>query len=329
MSSLSMSHQASPADPLSYDQPFPLEAEYFPMGLSLRIATNSERVLAEAARIWSSYPQLFDQTGVRLKIAVTPGRSLPQHAPALRGQEHLFSMVADHENFANADLRAGFGYVCVAEEVVTDPVYFRYHFLEPLVYVLVAARQFTFVHAACVALDGRAVLLIGGSGSGKTCLSYACARAGWTYLAGDATSIVNGREDNRVVGRPFEIRFRHTARRLFPELENYPRVLRPSGKTDIEADPRELNLPWTLEATASHLVFLDRSDRPIPPSVHPFCPAEARRRLEESICFGDDSIRGQQRRTLDTFLKLPTVRLRYSDLAGGEQALRSLLESAR
>ena len=47
------------------------------MGLPLRIATNSEPVLAEAARIWSPYPQLFHQTGVRLKIAATPGGSLP------------------------------------------------------------------------------------------------------------------------------------------------------------------------------------------------------------------------------------------------------------
>ena len=138
-------------------------------------------------------------------------------------------------------------------------------------------------------------------------------------------AIVNGREDNRVVGRPFEIRFRHTARRLFPELENYPHVLRPSGKMDIEADPRELNLPWTLEAPASHLAFLDRSDLPIPPSVHPFCPAEARRSWKNRSVSVTILFALQQRRTLDTLLKLPTVRLRYSDLAGGEQALRSLL----
>jgi hypothetical protein len=312
-------------DPLLYGLPLPLERELFPVGFPLRISTNSEYVLNTAAQVWSRFPKLFDRSGVRMKILVTDGGGFPSRAPILRGQENLLSIVADHSNFASADLRAGFGYICCTPKVASNPAYFRYHFLEPLAYVLIAARYVAFVHAASIALGGRAILLCGGAGSGKTCLAFACARSGWTFLSGDATAIVRGRKDYRIVGRPFEIRFRHTASRLFPELEKYPLVLRPSGKTDIEVDPRDLNLRCAMKSTASRLVFLDRVDLSIPASVEPVCPAEARRRLEESIRFGDHSIRSQQGRTLDQLVELPASRLRYSDLGSAERALRSLI----
>ena len=312
-------------DPLLYELPLPLEREFFPIGFPVRISTNSASVLDTAARVWSRFPKLFDRAGIRLKILLTDGSGFPKNVPVLRGQEHMLSIVADHGNFASADLRAGFGYICSTPEVALHPAYFRYHFLEPLAYVLIAARHVAFVHASSIALAGKAVLLCGGSGSGKTCLAFACARRGWTFLSGDATAIVRGRKDHQIVGRPFEIRFRHTASRLFPELEKYPPVLRPSGKTDIEIDPRELNLRCAMKATANRLVFLDRKDVSVPASVEPVFPQEARRLLEESIRFGDHSIRSQQGRTLDRLVELPAFRLQYSDLASAELALRSLI----
>jgi hypothetical protein len=294
------------------------------MGYALRIATNSERVHAAAARLWSDYPRLSDQPAVRLNIAVTENAAAPPPpAPLFRGRDHLFSVVADRSHFASADLRAGVGFACFTEQICGDDL--RYQFLEPLAYVLIAARHLAFTHAACVALHGRGVLLCGDSGAGKTCLAFACARKGWTFVSGDATAVVRGRSDHRVLGRPFEIRFRETARRLFPELEHYPRALRPNGKNDIELDPRGLKLRVAIKGTARHVVFLERSRSPRAARIEVFPRDEALRRLEPAICFGDEESRRDQRESLKALLTLPILRLRYSDLDSAERAMRTVV----
>jgi len=318
-------------DPLEYMLPLRVEAEYFPMGFPLQISTNFQPALDPAALMWSRFPKLFDQPAMRLKIAVSSDstNALPAGTPILRGQEHLLSIVADRANFATADLDTGFAHIRVSREVASDPAYFRYHFLEPMAYVLIAARHIAFVHASCIALDGRAVLLSGASGMGKTCLAYACARRGWTFLSGDAVAVANAGRSHRIVGRPFEIRFRHTAARLFPELAGFPRALRPNGKTDIEADPKALNMKSAVEGTASRLVFLDRgldrADQVATVSLQPLSSEEARRELEQGILFGDHSVRERQGQTLDRLAQLPAARLRYSDLDTAELALREFV----
>lgn len=320
--------RARPNDPLLYTLPLPLEAEYYPIGFPVRLATNAKAILDAADWMWSRFPKLFDRGAMRIKVTVIgdarPSGALPPAPPVLRGQEHLFSIVGDSGNFAAADLNCGFGHICLTPDVAADREYVRYHFLEPLAYVLLAARHVAFVHAACAALDRTAVLLCGASGSGKTCLAYGCARRGWTFLAGDAVAVV-GDGGHRVVGRPFEIRFRHTARRLFPELGKFPAMLRPSGKTDIEVDPSRLNVPSAVEGNANCLVFLDRAAAPAKPAFRPVSRENARRELEEAICFGDESVRRRHAQTLDRLAQLPRVRLRYSDLDLAESALRTFV----
>jgi hypothetical protein len=322
-------------DPLRYTVPVPFEAEYYPMGFPFRIATNYKPVLEGAAALWSRYPKLFERAPLRVTIVVEdgPDRGLPRQEPTFRGQEHLLSIVADRSTFAHADLNAGFAHLAITREAAGDIAYLRYHFLEPLAYVLIAARHVAFVHAACVELEGHGVVLCGASGAGKTCLAYACARRGWTFVSGDALAVVDGVVDGsgdyRVTGRPFEIRFRHTAARLFAELARFPRVLRPSGKTDIEIDPQALNLSRAVESKASQLVVLERQANICSASADPISPKEARDVLEEAICFGDASLRERHGRALDRLVQLPAFCLRYSDVDAAERLLRAMVARER
>ena len=304
-----------------------LRRRYFPMGYALEIVTNSPDAISAANTIWNRFEQLSDASPVRLRIDVSqsdallaPIRVVPCHFG------HLLAIVQGPENFGIADMVAGYGVISVSRDVAQNPSWFIYHFLEPLACVLLGARHFTMLHAACVALDGKAVLLSGPSGAGKTCLSYACALRGWHFITGDASHLVRDSPEATIIGRPFSIRFRDSAKSMFPSLDRYHARLRPNGKRDIEIDTGELRLRTALHAPAALIVFLNRMPDAIQPGFDFVSRDEARSLLSDSICFGDEFCRAEQAKAMERLLDLPLLRLTYSDPFGAEALLRSALE---
>ncbi len=285
-------------DPLGYDRPLPLKARYYPAGFPLDLATNSEDILATANRMWAQFPAAPHQhAAVTLQVRVEDCDALAPPVPAMpRGRNHLVSMIHGPDNFAVCDLAGSFTFACLTRDVARNQPYVRYHFLEPAGYLMIDARHLTPLHASCAALHGRAVLLCGDSGAGKTSLAYACARKGWTYLSDDATHIVRGRDDHAVVGRPFRIRFRESARLLFPELSRFTPERRPNGKLDFEIETHALGMEVALESNATHLVFLNRHHESAPARFEPFARGEAARRLQNLQCYGDERVRSEQDR---------------------------------
>ena len=319
----------NPYDPLGYGRSLPLKSRYYPMGFPLDVATNSEDILTIADSIWGPFPATSHASAATLRIAVDDHDATVPPLPCMpRGQNHLVSIIQGPDNFAIIDIASSFAFACLTQDVARDRAYVRYHFLEPAVYSMIDAAHLSPVHASCVALEGCAVVLCGDAGAGKTSLAYACARNGWTYLSDDATHIVRGRADRAVVGRPFRIRFRESARRLFPELNQFTPERRPNGKLDIEVDTSVLGLSVALESKASHVVFLNRQ-KDARTAVGPFPRAEAPARLQNLICYGDERVRQEQSKTLTDFLRLPIVELKYGDPAGAENALRELVSAER
>src|SRR5512133_2458102 len=190
-------------DPLAYDFPLPFRAHLFPMCYELEMVTNSQHVIAAATALWRSYPRRFPANKFSLRIAVSDGRESPGSGPMMVGQEHLVSFVQNRCNFSVCDLNQGFTFAWLTEGTVADHAFLQYHYLEPAVYLMLDAAHLCPVHASCIALNDRAVLLCGESGSGKTSLAYGCARRGWTYISDDATHVVRDRTDFAVIGRPY------------------------------------------------------------------------------------------------------------------------------
>ena len=188
---------------------------------------------------------------------------------------------------------------------------------------MLGARYFVFIHASCISRNGHAILLCGDSGAGKTCLAYACARLGWDYVAGDALHIVRGDDNQTVIGRPYEIRFRESARRLFPELSRFRPAIRPNGKTDLEIDTAELDIPVTLRSSARHIVFIEPADLTL---LEKYPAEQAMQAFEKTICYGSDQTRLEQQETLSRFVELPVWRLSYSGPDQAERALNLLLD---
>ncbi len=313
-------------DPLGYDIPLPSTLVLHPMGFPLRLRTNSTAVAEAANVLWRYYPPQFSGRTIELRVVVGPRAPEPP-VPALpRGQHHLVSIVHSPENFATADLARGFAFACLSEDVAADRDYLSYHFLEPLVYLLLDALHLTPVHAACVAKQDSAVLLCGESGAGKTSLAYACARRGWQFLSGDVTHVIRSRRDHTVIGRPFQIRFRAATKILFPELAPFPSRHCPNGKLDLEIDTAHLGLDTRLTARAASIIFLHRGSGKTSANIDHFPALEAKVAFEQVICFGHRALRREHTECLGQLLEqLPVYRLTYADFENAEAALRDLL----
>jgi hypothetical protein len=292
----------------------------------VEVFTNSQQVLNAAEESWGYWPhRLFDKQSLVIHLVVTGdrrGRCL--NAPTFRGQKHLVSLVADAQNYAVCDLTQGFAFAWLTEDVVSDLPYLRYHFLEGIALTMLAARYVLPLHAACVERDGKAILLCGNSGAGKSSLAYACARAGWKFLSDDATYLVD-QSERLVVGNSQRLRLRPSAGELFPELRGFALTPRAAGKPSIEISTSELSIATTQRATVEHIVFLNRQfgdGAALLPLPRPIALAWAR----QAAVMGESN--DERAQGFDRLLSAQQHEIRYSNLDEAILCLEQLVRHA-
>jgi hypothetical protein len=317
-------------DPLLLRATLPFAEEYFPLGFRVRLSTNSDDILSAAEESWSCFSNRLSSFGnLQLRIGLTDktSESCPP-APVFRAHGNLFSIIADQDNFITCDLERGTAFGWFSRGAVHHSSYFRYHFLEAAVWSLLCGVRVIPLHAACIESAGHGVLLCGDSGAGKSSLSYACARAGWTFITDDATYLRIGDSTRRVMGNPYRVRFRPTAAELFPELAGLSITPRAAGKPSIELPTRTLpHLRTAEECRIDAIVFLNRH-HPFPPALLPFPHATALRWLNQSI-ENTGGPREKQIATLQNLMGARIYELRYQDLSWAIGRLDSLAREGR
>ena len=284
------------ADPFQREAQLQLQSTYYPLGFELHLKTNSEDIVKAAEEIWGGAVRLFDETPIELRVIVNPGGAMPT-PPLYRAQAHLMSAISDAENFVICDYTRNLAVCRVSENVAKNRPFVAFYYLKAAVNYTLAQLYLTPVHAACVAWNGRGVLLCGDSGAGKTTLAYACARKGWTYISDNESWLVRAAEGNLLVGDPRRIRFRPDAPTLFPELEI----------KENERVPE--NIQTADSCQLARVVYLSNGQS-----------------LFEQIPLYEDHVRNAHRKSLDKLEKLNPLALRIRDLDEAERTLRGLVE---
>ncbi len=249
-------------------------------------------------------------------------------APVFRAQRNLIVSIADPGNFCVTDVVRGFSFAWLTAAAASRRGYLRYHFLEAAAMSHVANRYTAPIHAACVELNGQGVMLCGDSGAGKSSLSFACARAGWTYITDDASYLVNGRKDRLVVGNCHLVRFRPSAAELFAEVAGKPLTPRAVGKPSIEL--LTATIPGIARASSSvvnYVVYLNRRDANIQELVQ--FPEESSRRYMHRHLFGLEELRTVQIASIDRLLGTEAFELRYRDLDWAVDRLARLVREGK
>ena len=314
-------------DPVLSEFELPRRALYYPSGFALELETNSEDVIRAAEQSWGLFTAEFEKTPVRISLGVSENSESPlPPPPAFRSRGHLMSIVSDAENFVICDFIRGFAFGWVTPAVAANHGFLRYHFLEAAETTLLDQLYFAPIHAALVARNGKGVLLCGESFAGKSTLAYACARAGWTYISDDGTSLLRDRNDSYAIGNPHVIHLREDAKILFPELADRIVIGRPNGKLGFEIFTRELPISLATGSAIYHAVFLNRRESGTARLRH-YPKSEFLTWCERCILYGEEHVRDAKRRTYQRLAGVGTWEMNYHDLDGAVKCLETLVAS--
>ena len=317
-----------PADPVYARMEFPFKRRFYPLGFPVDIVTNAEEVLEAAAQSWATFTEAFPTPPIRIQIGVMEGLSSEcPPAPTCRVQQHLFSYVADQENFGMNDMARGFSCIWLTKAAVRHRSYLRHFFLDCAVFCQIATRCATGVHAACVIRNGIGVLLCGDSGAGKSTLSYACAKAGWTYVTDDLSFVIHDRDDRLVSGNCHQLRFRPSAGSIFPEIEGREITQRAEvGKPSIELGATALqNIDRSQTTKIKYVVFLNRREGNNA-AIRPYSKEIARHFIGQGR-FSPLDLMPRHYEAIDRLLKADVLELRYRDLDWAVEQLEALVET--
>jgi len=131
------------------------------------------------------------------------------------------------------------------------------------------------LHASAVAREGTGFLIAGGSGCGKTTLSVALVRSGWSYLSDDALMLrKNGEESIEALALRRGFSCPPDMIERFPELGSCPagasflddgkRLVNPEsvypGRFEPQCHPQVLLFPMIASGRKSELVLMNETD---------------------------------------------------------------------
>ncbi|HXA56994.1 MAG TPA: hypothetical protein VNU84_06120 [Candidatus Acidoferrum sp.] len=314
-------------DPLFFDRGLPLTSSLYPMGFPLEIATNSREVILAAEESWKRFEKRFDVPPIRFRIGVLEGTSTRSpRLPRAKGQGHLIAYISDPQNFLILDVSKSFAFGWLTQGAVANRSHFRYHFLEACFWMTAVPLYLTPIHGACVSYRGSGVLLCGDSGAGKSSLTYACTKNGWSFLTDDSSHLVRKREGRVVIGNPRQMRFRPSATKLFPELREQRITRRLRGELSIEMVTSECPQIETIhESQVDFVVFLRRRRGPV--RLLPCTKESVLRWFERVICYGSREVRADQKASLHRLLSAEIFEMQYSDLGAAVAQLESMVES--
>lgn len=312
-----------PQDALLCNLELPLHRTFFPLGFAVEIMTNDPAVLEAATESFGHRRLCRERAALQVRIGISEGGSekCPPE-PTRREYNHLYSLVADGDNQALLDLRTCTSFVWLKKAALNNRLYFRYNFLEKVVYLLLGASAVTDIHAACISKNGKGILLCGDSGAGKSTLAYACARAGWTYTSDDTCYLINDSESPRVIGHFHRVRFRPEAKALFPELGNRTVTPRMEGKPSIEvriSELPDLHIRTAPEVEVHSIVYLNRHPLSLGRLARLPAGTATLRACQELFSAGE--IREKHEINLRSLADVPTYELDYCEL---DDAIRKL-----
>jgi hypothetical protein len=191
---------------------------------------------------FSAHPPKFN---VHLVLAGAGSRRRSRQAPpepTFQSGAGLLSAVTGPSSCVALSPQQGAALVAVSREMLKHPHHVRYELIEFAVFTLASrAQQLIPLHAACVSLHDRGVLLMGASGAGKSTMALHCLQRQLDFVSEDAVFVTA--KGLRATGIANFVHVRPDAlhwltRQEAGVIRASPRIRRRSGVQKFEVDLR-------------------------------------------------------------------------------------------
>jgi hypothetical protein len=312
------------------------------LGGRFQFESNSKELIALVDEAYAGLPgQVFSPAPetFQVKLMLTPAPARSVRRTARRKEPPPISMLHGAGIFGSATPSSTFvalcpkertGLVSVSEEMLRFPYHIRYELLEFAVFTLACRAQgLVPLHAACVGLDGRGILLMGPSGAGKSTVALQCLLDGFDFLSEDSVFVAP--KSMRATGTANFLHVREDSLRWLRRsrvrsiISESPVIQRRSGIEKFEVDLRrkEFRLakaPLKIVGVA----FLSPESGGTGPLLRSLSTSETLARLKAEQAYGASL--PQWRAFSRTLLRLGGFEvLRGAHPAASVEALRSLL----
>lgn len=193
------------ADPFGERSTMPARKDLHLMGGLFHFESNSPELLYLVDAAYADLPNhQFSSTppDFRVKLMVTPTTSRRQikHAHASRRPEPvpismfhgagLLGATTASSTFVAISPAERTAIICVPRAMLRFPYHIRYELIEFAVFTLASrALHLVSLHAACVGINGRGILLMGPSGAGKSTVALHCLLSEFDFLAEDSVFV--------------------------------------------------------------------------------------------------------------------------------------------
>jgi len=314
-----------PEDPTLARTPVTYSTHHHAIGMSLRFETNDACVHAAAFDAFGprSVPAQGDPDAL-IRVFVHHIDEEPDfrpRQPLIRSYDGTFWIAASRSSVISGSARTGVVTGFISDTIANQTDYLRGAFLQSAFLQIAQPRSLVAVHSACLARNGRSLMLRGDSGAGKSTLAYAALHRGYSLVAEDVVFLRSrlGQTDGRAApndidlhGLPWTMHLLPDAAELFPELALHDAFERPDGRLKLGIRIEDLFPGQTLASVPlGPLVFVNRSNLPAPQLTR-LTRADALSRLDSTAIHyerDEDADHG----IWDAFLSHPTYLLETSD----------------
>lgn len=315
-------HALQPDDFLRRDARTHLSEDYCVAGAGCTLSTNSQEIVAAARTSFRRVAKLARlDFSLRFWAEASAQSPSPWPNPYVRGLDHLVFAGFDSASSVLANLRTRQVIGRFSAAMAADATHWRNVIFPIVMSILGGSLGFVEVHASCVAKDGRGLLLIGPSHSGKSTLAMALNAVGFTVLSDDR-AFCSWRDGKLLAWCPSRpVKLRPEAARWFDEYRDREPTAVQNGMRVFHCEPGGSTLRRMRECVPAMIVFLERQDASCF-SLKPIQRSDAALRIERDLLAESPAALREQSQTLNQLLSLPCRVLRFG---GAPQAVAEQL----